>query len=218
LSAPSLMLLSCINGPDDRAQIYGGQIIPDPPDRSTFNGGGGGGGSGIADKTRAHLDDPGSSAQIYDQHWILDPPVHSAFNGGGGGPECVINNVHRSAAQRQVHRSTAQDVFRTPPTDLPLTEGGGSGMVLFLWRVPCYTWQRSNGPESHHLLLSDRPRHLWTSPSTFPEMVMSHNCCQSFPPIRSWQAPYYDFYLQSIAATSPVCIPQPPSPAISPSK
>jgi hypothetical protein len=37
----------------------------------------------------------------------------------------VIKSVHRSAAQRQVHRSMAQDVFQTPPTDLPLTEGGG---------------------------------------------------------------------------------------------
>jgi hypothetical protein len=87
-------------------------------------GGGGGGGSEIADKTRAHLDGPGSSAQSYDQHWIPDPPIRSTFNGGGG-PECVINNVHRSASQRQACRSMAQDVFRTPPTDLLLTKGGG---------------------------------------------------------------------------------------------
>jgi hypothetical protein len=107
------MLRSSINGPDDCAQIYGGQIIPDPPDRSIFNGGGGG--SGIADKTRAHLDGSGSSTQIYDQYWILDPPVHSAFNGGGGGPECVVNNALRSAAKKQAHKSTATGVFRTPP-------------------------------------------------------------------------------------------------------
>jgi hypothetical protein len=78
------MLRSCINGPDDHAQIYGGQVFPDPPDCSIFNGGGGGGGSEIADKTHTHLDGSRSSAQIYDQYWILDPPVHSAFNGGGG--------------------------------------------------------------------------------------------------------------------------------------
>jgi hypothetical protein len=90
------MLQSCINGPDDRAQIYGGQIIPDPPTVLPLTGGGGGGGgSGIDDKTRAHLDGPRSSAQIYDQYWIPDPPVHSAFNGGGGGPECVINRAQK---------------------------------------------------------------------------------------------------------------------------
>jgi hypothetical protein len=79
------MLRSCINGPDDHTQIYGGQIIPDPPNRSTFNGGGGGGGvSEIADKTCTHLDGPGSSVHIYGQRWIPDTPVRSAFNGGGG--------------------------------------------------------------------------------------------------------------------------------------
>jgi hypothetical protein len=39
----------------------------------------------------------------------------------------VIKNAHRSAAKKQAHRSTAQGVFRTPPTDLLLTEGGGGG-------------------------------------------------------------------------------------------
>jgi hypothetical protein len=39
---PLLMLRSYINGPGDCAQIYGGQIISDPLDRSIFNGGGGG--------------------------------------------------------------------------------------------------------------------------------------------------------------------------------
>jgi hypothetical protein len=47
------------------------------------------------------------------------------MEGGGGGLECVINNAHRSAAKKQAHRSTAQGVFWTPPTDLLLTEGGG---------------------------------------------------------------------------------------------
>jgi hypothetical protein len=127
----------------------------------------------------------------------------------------VINRAQRSAAQKQARRSTAQNGFRTPPDDLLLTEGGGglewnlpSGGPLFIRGI--IYW-----PRVHHHLLSDRPRHHWTSPSTFSELVMSHNCCQSFPPIRSWQAPYYDFYLQSIASTSPICIPQPPSPAIS---
>jgi hypothetical protein len=36
----------------------------------------------------------------------------------------MIKSMHRSAAQRQVHRSMAQDVFQTPPTDQPLAEGG----------------------------------------------------------------------------------------------
>jgi hypothetical protein len=130
----------------------------------------------------------------------------------------VINRACKDLRLRNRHRSTAQNGFRTPPTDLLLTEGGGvrngfpSGGSLVIRGIILMA------PSPITILLSDRPRHLWTSPSTFPELVMSHNCCQSFPPIRSWQAPYYDFYLQSIASTSPIRIPQPPSPAISPSK
>jgi hypothetical protein len=52
---------------------------------------------------------------------------------GGEGLECVIKDTHRSMVKRLVHRSMAQGVFRTPPTDLPLTEGGeGSRMESFL--------------------------------------------------------------------------------------
>jgi hypothetical protein len=79
----------------------------------------------IADKTHAHLDGSFLSVYIYDQYWIPDPPIHSSFNGGGGGgPECVINNVPRSAAKKQAHKSTTQVVFRTPMTDMLLTKGG----------------------------------------------------------------------------------------------
>jgi hypothetical protein len=130
----------------------------------------------------------------------------------------VINRAQRSAAQKQAQINGPKWIS-DPPDDLPLTEGGGggggSGMVFFLWRVPCYTWHRSIAPSPITICYLTDLRHHWTSPSTFPELVMSHNCCQSFPPIRSWQAPYYDFYLQSIASTSPIHIPQPPSPAIS---
>jgi hypothetical protein len=79
------MLHSYIIGPDDCAQIYDGQIFPDPPDLSIFNGGGG---SRIADKNYTHLDGSRLSAQIYDQCWISDPPIHSVFNGGGGSRMC----------------------------------------------------------------------------------------------------------------------------------
>jgi hypothetical protein len=44
-----------MNGLEAGAEIYGPQDFPDPPDRSTFNGGGGGGGSGIGYKEGAHL-------------------------------------------------------------------------------------------------------------------------------------------------------------------
>jgi hypothetical protein len=134
------------------------------------------------------MDGSGSSTQIYDQYWIPDPPVHSTFNGGGG-PKCVINRAHRSAAQKQAHRSTTQDVFRTPPTDLPLTEGGGlewyssSGGSLFI----CGSDLMAPSTIISYYLTD--LRHLSTSPSTFLKIVTSHNCCQSFPPIRSWQAP-----------------------------
>jgi hypothetical protein len=212
------MLRSCINGPDDRAQIYGGQIIPDPPDRSTFNGGGGGGPESLIRPTRIWTAQDRARRSTVNIGFRTPPSVLPLMEGGG--PECVIKGVQRSAARKQALRSMAQSSFRTPPTDLLLTKGGGGGPE---WNLP------SGGPLFIRgiILMAPSPiiscyltdlRHLWTSPSTFPEMVMSHNCCQSFPPIRSWQAPYYDFYLQSIAATSPVCIPQPPSPTISPSK
>jgi hypothetical protein len=138
---------------------------------------GGGGGSGITDKTRMHLDDSGSRDQIYDQYWIPDPPSILPLMEGGGGPECVINRVHRSTTQKQAHRSTTQDVFWTPSTNLPLNEGGGSewfsssGKSLFI---------RGNdlmalSPIISYYLID--LRHLWTSPSTFLEIVTSHNCC-----------------------------------------
>jgi hypothetical protein len=59
--ALAFMHSSCINGSDVRAQIYGGQVFPDPPDHSTFNGGGGGV-SGIGDNVCAHLDGPSFDA------------------------------------------------------------------------------------------------------------------------------------------------------------
>jgi hypothetical protein len=37
----------------------------------------------------------------------------------------MIKDTHRSAVKKPALRSTAQGVFRTPLTDLPLTEGGG---------------------------------------------------------------------------------------------
>jgi hypothetical protein len=77
------MLRSCINGPDDHTQIYGGQVFPDPPDCSIFN---------------------------------------------GGGPESLIRPARIWTTQDQVLRSTISIGFWTPPSVLPLMEGGGSGM------------------------------------------------------------------------------------------
>jgi hypothetical protein len=150
------MLRSCINGPDDRAQIYGGQVFPDPPTILSLTEGGGGGGpeSLIRPMHIWTVQDQVLRSTINIRFWT--PPFVLPLMEGGG-PECVINRAHRSAAQKKVHRSTTQDIFWTLPNDLPLTEGGGSGMVFFLWRAHLYMWQRSNGYESHHLLLSDRP-------------------------------------------------------------
>jgi hypothetical protein len=58
--------------------------------------------------------------------------------------------------------------FLDPPTDLPLTVGGGSKMEFYSGGPPIYTWHESIGPKSHRLLLSDIPHHLVTSLSTFP--------------------------------------------------
>jgi hypothetical protein len=37
----------------------------------------------------------------------------------------VIKDAHRSVVKRKAHISMAQGVFRTPSTNLHLTEGGG---------------------------------------------------------------------------------------------
>jgi hypothetical protein len=163
------MLCSYINGPDGYIQIYGDQIFPDPPDHSIFNGSGGG--FGIPNNTHAHLYGPSLSMQIYGLYWIPDPPPPRSVLPlmEGGGPECVIKDMHRSVVKRKAHRSMAQGVFRNPPTDLPLTEGGSPE-----WNLS------SGGPLSIHgmILLVPSPtasycltylHHLLTSSSTFPK-------------------------------------------------
>jgi hypothetical protein len=71
------------------------------------------------------MDGPEKGAQIYGSYWIPDPPARSAFNGGGGGPELVITSAHIWTALKRALTSTAQNGFRTPPSVLPLMEGGG---------------------------------------------------------------------------------------------
>jgi hypothetical protein len=72
-----------MNGSRASAQIYGRQDFPDPPNRSTFNGGVGG--SRIGNNEGAYTKDLDVHAQIHDLDWIPDPPDCSTFNGGGGG-------------------------------------------------------------------------------------------------------------------------------------
>jgi hypothetical protein len=114
----------------------------------------------------------------------------------------------------------AHNGFRTPQGDLLLTLGGGlewlspSGGPLVICGTNLLV------PKSRHHMLYDNPPSLtdvifhWFH--LFSSYVTSHNCCQSPTPFHSWIAPYCDFYLQSLATTSPVHIFQPSSPAISP--
>jgi hypothetical protein len=44
----------------------------------------------------------------------------------------LLTIAHRSTVEKKARRSTAHGVFQTPPTDLSLTEGGGSGMEYSL--------------------------------------------------------------------------------------
>jgi hypothetical protein len=216
---------SCINGSDVRAQIYGGQVFPDPPDRSTFNGGGGGGGGPESEIMYARIwtaqvSVPRSTVYI----GFRTPPSILPLmegGGGGGGPECVLKITHRSAVERKARRSTAQGIFRTPPTDLPLTVGGGgggSGMEFYSGGPPIYTWHESIGPESHRLLLSDIPRHLMTSLSTFSIRVTSRNSVSPSPSFTRGKSLHHGLFPQSITTTSLIRMPQSLSPAISRSK
>jgi hypothetical protein len=77
----------------------------------------------------AHLNGSDPGAKIYGAQRIPDPPDHSAFNrGGGGGPESVITWVLIWTAQGGALKSTVHIGFRTPPSVLPLMEGGGGGV------------------------------------------------------------------------------------------
>jgi hypothetical protein len=74
----------------------------------------------------ALFNDPDHGAQIYGAQSIPDPPDRSTFNrGGGGGPESVITLAQIWTAQGRALKSTVHNGFRTPPSVLPLMEGGG---------------------------------------------------------------------------------------------
>jgi hypothetical protein len=80
----------------------------------------------------AHINGPDCGAQIYGENIFPDPPPpppdRSTFNGGGGGgPELLIRPARIWMAQDRARRSTVKIGFRTPPSILPLMEGGGGG-------------------------------------------------------------------------------------------
>jgi hypothetical protein len=137
---------------------------------------------------------------------------------GGGGPECVLKIAHRSAVEKEAHKSTTHGVFRTPSIDLPLTVGGGSRMEFSSGRPPIYMWHESVGFKSHHLLLSDIPRHLRMSLSTFFLRVTSHNSVSLSPPFSHGKSLHHGVFPQSIPTTSLNRMLQSFSPAISCSK
>jgi hypothetical protein len=114
----------------------------------------------------------------------------------------------------------AHNGFQTPQGDLLLTLGGGPEWLSPSGRPLVICGTNLLVLKSHHHMLYDNPPSLtdvifhWFH--LFSSYVTSHNCCQSPTPFHSWLAPYCDFYLQSLATTSPIHIFQPPSPAISP--
>jgi hypothetical protein len=68
---------------------------------------------------------PDRGAQINGPYRISDPPLRSAFNGGGGGSEMVIMQAQIWTVQDGARKSTVYNGYRTPPSVLPLMEGGG---------------------------------------------------------------------------------------------
>jgi hypothetical protein len=100
-----------------------------------------------------------------------NPFDHSAFNGGGGGgggPECSLNIAHRSTVEKKARKSMAHGVFRTPPTDLFLMEGGGgSGMECFLAGPFHLRCRNPLGQTPTASQWSDIPCHPMMSFSTF---------------------------------------------------
>jgi hypothetical protein len=90
----------------------------------------------------------------------------------------VIKSALRSAARKRARRSMALNGFRTPPDDLLLTKGGGgSGMVIPSGGPLVIRGINLLVPKSHHHLLSDSPRHSWTSSTSTCSTcsrVMSH--------------------------------------------
>jgi hypothetical protein len=75
---------------------------------------------------------PDHSAAINGSQLVPEPPRRSTFNGGGGGPELFISFEQIWTVHERARRSTVHNGFRTPPAVLPLTEGGGSGIVYKL--------------------------------------------------------------------------------------
>jgi len=76
----------------------------------------------------ALFNDPDRGAQIYSAQSISDPPDRSAFNWGG--TESEITLAHIWMAQGRALKSTVHNGFQTPPSILPLMEGGGSRMSI----------------------------------------------------------------------------------------
>jgi hypothetical protein len=158
------------------------------------------------------------------------PPSILPLMEGGGGPEWILKSMLRSAARKQACRSMDHNGFRTPPGVLLLTEGGVQNRYFssagpWSYVVTAY-W--SSSPIPH--MLSDGSdtdgRHPPLSPLVpLVPGVVSHPitavspCCQSFT-LSTHENPlmvtFVSHHLQSLAATSTICIFSPPSPAISP--
>jgi hypothetical protein len=146
-----------------------------------------------------------------------NPPVCFSFNAGGG-LECVIKIMHRSVVESKARRSMVQGIFRTPSTDLPLTVvGGGPEWSLTLAGPLSIRGMNLLVPSPTasycltYLVTSDIIIHL-------SKRVTSHNSVSPSPSFTRGKSPHHDFFPQSITATSPICIPQSLSPAISHSK
>jgi hypothetical protein len=107
---------------------------------------------------------------------------------GGGGPESALKYGLRSAASDASCGSRVPDGFRAPPSVLPLTKGGGSGMNIPGRWVHSHKWHHPIGQEVPSPTCRLTAPHPLLSPTTEP------TC-----PTRSWSESHL------ITSASPCC-------------
>jgi hypothetical protein len=193
-----------------------------PPTVLPLTVGGGGGGGPESEIIYAHIwtaqaSTPRSTVYI---GFRTPPPIFAFNGGGGGGGSRMCFKDHAQICGRKESAQINGSWYFSDPPDRSTFNGGGGGsrMEFYSGGPPIYTWHESIGPESHRLLLSDIPRHLMTSLSTFSVRVTSHNSVSLSPSFTHGKSLHHGLFPQSITTTSLNRMLQSLSPAISRSK